>query len=714
MKNILYSSSNYVIRMVESILDTNIHLHGKKNILHDAPTLFVSNHFTRFETFIMPYIIYTESQMRARSLADHSVFVGYLGKFMNRVGTLSTNHEHRNEIILGDLMTGRENWIIYPEGAMVKNKKIIKNEKFLLDFFDGKGPVHTGAAVLAMEAELLKQEYSKAQKEGDIIKVRQMREKYFMQPTERTSYKNTIVVPVNITYTPIRPGFNPLMSIGNKFVEKIDDRIKEELEIEGNILLSSEIHIRFDKPIDIAEYLYHARREICSQSTEDENVSDKELIDHCRHDLTTQFMDAVYKNILINFDHIFALVIEYFQKEFISTHELKQAIFLAARDVVGLKTYHVHHSICDELYKLLIDEEDPWFESSLTLALEQNILLHMEDELYKINRTVFEDEHDFHTIRVKNTLRVILNEISLFPNVGKSVQDNLAKSPEKITDEVFHVIYNRDKKIYKQDYNRFYSVILSKPKEIGAPFVLYNPEFTRGLVLSHGYMSSPSEIKELADYLHEKGINVYGVRLQGHGTVSEDLRDSTWEQWYDSFNRGFATMRQVNNKLFLAGFSTGGLLAILATARKLNKVDGLIVINAALELQDMRVNYMVPTLNRLNDFLSIFKADLEYVEGEPEFPLFNYRRNYIKSLDQLRLLMQKCQESLSLVTAPTLILQGDRDPIVKPESAEKVLEQISSHDKTLHSFEFSRHVIVLGEGKEKVFSSVYDFIDRLS
>jgi len=713
MSNILYNSSNFVIRMVESILDTNIHLHGEKHLLHDSPTLFVANHFTRFETFVMPYIIYSHDQMGVRSLADHSIFVGYFGKFLDKIGTLSTNNEHRNEIILGDLMTGRENWIIYPEGAMVKNKKIIQDGEFTVDFLDGKSVIRTGSAVLAMEAELLKQEYKRAQKAGDVIKVRQMREKYFMEPNERTAYKSTVVVPVNITYTPIRPGINPLMSIGNKFVEKIDDRIMEELEIEGSILLNSEIHIRFDKPIDIAEYLYRAKKEMKCQDSECANISDKELIGYCRHDLTTQFMDAVYKNILINFDHIFALVLEYYYEEFIGLHELKRAIFLAARDVVGLQTYHVHHSITEELYKLLTDEADPWFESTLALALEQNIMVHVEDELYKINKTVFEQEHDFHTIRIKNTLRVILHEVSLFPNVGQSVKDNLAKSSGEIKEEVCYVIYNRDQKIYKKDYNRFYSVVLSKPKKIGTPFLLYNPKFTTGIVLSHGYKSSPSEIKELAYYLFEKGINVYGVRLQGHGTVSEDLRDSSWEGWYDSFNRGFAAMRQVSKKLFVAGFSTGGLLAILATARKLNKVDGLIVINAALELQDIRVNYVVPTLNRLNDFLSLFNADLEYVESEAEFPAFNYTRTYIKSLDQLRLLMEECQDTLSLITVPTLILQANQDPVVKPESAEKILEKISSDDKTLQSFEFTRHVIVLGEGREEVFSSVYTFINRL-
>ncbi len=709
MKNLFYNSSTYLIGVLESILETNIHVHGEENLLHDSPTLFVANHFTRFETFVMPYIISSHSQMVVRSLADHSIFVGYFGKFLNRVGTLSTQHQHRNEIILGDLMTGRKNWIIYPEGAMVKNKKVIQDAGFALDFLDGKERIHTGSAVLAMKAELLKQEYKETQNAGDVIKVREMREKYFISPDERVAYRNTVVIPVNITYVPIRPGLNPLMSIGNKFVDKIDDRIKEELEIEGNILLNSEIHIHFDEPIDIAEYLYTLKEGMLESCP---IVGSGDLIGACRHELTTQFMEAIYKNVLINFDHIFALVLQYYSEEFIGSNELKRAIFLAARDVMLLKKFHLHHSITDELFKLLTDECDPWYDSSLGLALEQNVLMQVEDDLYRINKEVFEDEHEFHTIRIKNTLRVVLNEIALFPEVSKSVKDNLCKRSHEIKEEVFNAIYERDHDTYVKTYNRFYSVLFSKPKEIGEPFVLYNPDFSTGVVLSHGFKSSPSEVKELAHYLHEKGINVYGVRLEGHGTVSEDLRDRDWEEWYDSFNRGFAAMRQISKKLYLVGFSTGGLLAMLAASRKLNKVDGLVVINAALELQDIRVNYLIPTLNKMNDFLSVFNADMEYVEIEAEFPAFNYERTYIKSLEQLRLLMEKCKSILPTITAPTLILQGDKDPVVRPESADKILEKICSGDKALETFDFYRHVIVLGEGNEKVFKSVYGFIDR--
>lgn len=75
--------------------------------------------------------------------------------------------------------------------------------------------------------------------------------------------------------------------------------------------------------------------------------------------------------------------------------------------------------------------------------------------------------------------------------------------------------------------------------------------------------------------------------------------------------------------------------------------------------------------------------------------------------------MQECKLCLPLITTPTLIIQGNKDPVVKPESADKILKMISSDDKHLQNFKSDRHVIVLGKGNKRVFNSVHSFIDRL-
>ena len=123
MLDFVYSSSGFMLKVIDTILQTNIHVHGEEHLKKSVPTLFVANHFTRFETLMMPYVIDTRSDRKIRSLADRALFTGLLGTYLKHSGALSTADKHRNVIIEGDLMSGRNNWIIYPEGFMVKNKK---------------------------------------------------------------------------------------------------------------------------------------------------------------------------------------------------------------------------------------------------------------------------------------------------------------------------------------------------------------------------------------------------------------------------------------------------------------------------------------------------------------------------------------------------------------------------------------------------------------
>lgn len=47
-----------------------------------------------------------------------------------------------------------------------------------------------------------------------------------------------MIVPINISYTKIRNGKNFLLDMVEKLVDDIHDNIKEELEIESNLVLN--------------------------------------------------------------------------------------------------------------------------------------------------------------------------------------------------------------------------------------------------------------------------------------------------------------------------------------------------------------------------------------------------------------------------------------------------------------------------------------------
>ena len=116
-----------MINVLQRIFKLAIHVEGLDNIT-DRPTLFVVNHFTRVETFIVPYILYKHTDRKIRSLANPELFKGVFGEYLARVGAHSTREPLRNRLIVGDLVSGRHDWVIYPEGVMVKSKTVYEND----------------------------------------------------------------------------------------------------------------------------------------------------------------------------------------------------------------------------------------------------------------------------------------------------------------------------------------------------------------------------------------------------------------------------------------------------------------------------------------------------------------------------------------------------------------------------------------------------------
>ena len=701
MMDLVYSSSSFMLKVIDTILQTNIRVHGEENLDKKVPTLFVANHFTRFETLVMPYVINERSDRKIRSLADKSLFIGLLATYLKYSGALSTADTYRNEIIIGDLMSGRNNWIIYPEGFMVKNKKVTMESEFIIDVPGHHGPVFTGAALMALEAEKMKQRFRAAQKDHDDTLLSSLRAKYFFGSDEECAYQTTHIVPVNITYYPLRPGHNLLMNMEDILAgEDATKQTKEEIEIEGNLLSSAEIHVRFCEPIDISLFML------------DKDFDNNEHAREMRHQLTTVFMETIYQNVLITIDHLFCIILEMHQQVSVEKVYLKQVLYTLAHKMYLAKIYHRHETIKQPLLHLFLDEGYAPYDELILLALQQKILTENSSQSYTIDYKRYRDDSSFHTVRIENTLRVIYNEVAMLKELHKNALEALAIEAKKLPLDVFYAIYRQDMAIYNKDYKQFYSVMYSRAKEAGEPFILFDEKLTKGIIFAHGLKSSPSEIRDLCVYLHEQGFNVYGVRLKGHGTLPEDLRDVAYTEWLESFNRGYAAMRQVCNKIFLGGFSTGGLVALLSASRKSYPIEGVICINAALELKDVRVSYAVPALNAVNDFLALFNADIEYIDHDPENPDINYRRIYVSTLSQLRKLMAETQKGLKHIHVPLLLIQGKNDPVVNPDGAKIIMESVSSKTKELYMPPRDRHVIITGEGSEEIYRKIGTFMKK--
>lgn len=690
-------TTSLVIDFLKNLLKTRLCVTGLDNI-PEGPILFVANHFTRFETAIIPYLIRKETGIIPRSLADDIVFVKELGDFLRKLGTISTSDPKRSEIILSDLMTGNRNWLIYPEGIMVKNKKIHQQKNYKIFTPKRTGRVRTGAAVAALQAEFIKAEYWSAKRLGGEEHMKYLQKKYCFTE-EKLSEKPLSIVPVSISYFPIIPKDNFLKKILYKIFNPAIERFKEEIEIESSLLSNADINIHFSKPIYIKEFTKLGGKAFSFV----QGVSKKStqiLINLYKQPLTTRFMKDVYGNIYINLQHVYALVLSKLKHRNVSRGYLCLMVYSLAEKLRAMEKYNLHPSVKQGV-KLLFPST---LKECTQTALKSGIFKEKNKTCLSFSKKAFNDEHDFHTIRLKNILKVSLNEMRVFKDIHKSAESVAKQSIRSLKQEAISTILDKMLLDYEADYKKYYSKKFSKPKQIGCPFFLEARSKKIGIVLCHGYKASPAEVHLLAKYLNKKGCNVLVPRLKGHGTAPINIKDVTYQDWQESLDEAYAVLRQACDKVVLVGFSTGGLLSLCCAAQ--NYVDGIVCVNAALKLNDIRVNY-IGTLNFWNQLLKVKKT---YIDAKPEYPHTNYSRNYLKGVEELSKLMQHASNCAKHIACPSLIIQAKKDPIVNPRSGQEIYKTIKSKVKYLFEPDLDHHVIVRGEGHEEIFETIYKFV----
>jgi 1-acyl-sn-glycerol-3-phosphate acyltransferase len=242
--------------------EADIRLHDVGNIPKDQPVLFLLNHFTRLETTFFPYILYKQTGKYSLSLAHHSFFGGKFGKIMEKIGAVSTNNPDRDKLFISNMLTGKLYTIIFPEGQMIKDKKIIEKGKFMVYNVGIRRPPHTGAARLALRAQFYREKIKECMDKGRKNELDTIKDYFgFSDDDIKTiTEKDTFIVPCNITYYPIRAKNNAIKKLVEKFTKNISFRFEEELEVEGTIIMEGvDIDINFGKPISVCDYMYRSK-----------------------------------------------------------------------------------------------------------------------------------------------------------------------------------------------------------------------------------------------------------------------------------------------------------------------------------------------------------------------------------------------------------------------------------------------------------------------
>jgi len=147
-----------------------------------------------------------------------------------------------------------------------------------------------------------------------------------------------------------------------------------------------------------------------------------------------------------------------------------------------------------------------------------------------------------------------------------------------------------------------------------------------GVLMIHGFTSTPNQFKELADFLLQKNFNVSVPLVAGHGTDPDDLIKTCPKDWTASVKEAYFKLKKISQKVFIIGNSFGGNFGFWLAKELNNELAGIITFGAPIFLRYhwfilLRYN----TYGRFRKYYRkpprIYKTDYTDMDDEVTYPL---------------------------------------------------------------------------------------------
>ncbi|MFD8155065.1 alpha/beta hydrolase [Streptomyces sp. NPDC059720] len=229
------------------------------------------------------------------------------------------------------------------------------------------------------------------------------------------------------------------------------------------------------------------------------------------------------------------------------------------------------------------------------------------------------------------------------------------------------------------------------------------------VLLCHGFTGSPQSLRPWAEHLAEHGLTVSLPLLPGHGTRWEDLRITGWQDWYAEVDRALRLLCERREKVFVAGLSMGGALALRLAAKYGDAVSGAMVVNPANKVHGLAA-HALPVVRHLVPATKGIASDI----ARPDSRELGYDRVPLHAAHSLRRFFRIVDGELPQVTQPVLLLHSPQDHVVPPADSARILSRISSTDVTEILLEQSYHVATLDHDADRIHEESLAFIGRLA
>ena len=726
-----YRWSARLFSMLRRLFRINLKLHEAGDKLAEGD-IFLFNHFARFETFIPQYFIYVETGAYCRSVAGAEFFVegDPFSNYLIGVGAVSNDHPRLLPFLAGEILRGRK-VVIFPEGGMVKDRRVLDEDGHFSVYSRAAREWrrhHTGAAVLGLALDAFKQAVRAAADAGRSRQVERWAGDLGLPDAGSllaAARKPTCIVPANITFWPVRIGDNLLRRGADMLARgRLTRRLSEELLIEGNLLLKhTDMDIRFGEPVRMERYRGWMERHLGEHA-----LSRITAVDDCftldapgRHwtshvlgrlmrgharQIRDECMRRMYEGVTVNLSHLASRLI--FERIEAGESEVPCAYFhrllyLAVKHAQRESGVRLHRSLRNpEAYGGLPEGRSRGLARFLRTT-RNSALVERSNGSYRFLPKLRE-ESGFDDVRLENPVLVYANEVAPIHGVRDAIRHAYADSGRLGEEEIAKLRFDDECLEWAWDREAFsrerHAELNAKETatEPGGPFLCLpeNMPAPLGVVAVHGFLASPAEMHGLGLRLDTHDLPVIGVRLKGHGTSPWDLRERSYEDWLESVRRGYAIMSGLARRVCVIGFSSGGALALLLAAEHPGRLAGVVAVNVPLYFRNPNMKFvpLVHRANRLVQWVSSFEGVVPFRPNKSEHPHINYHHMPVHGLYELTRMVDALEKGLPGIDCPVHLLQADRDPVVVPESVDRIAEGLERTEPVIRMVGAARHGIV--------------------
>ncbi len=230
-----------------------------------------------------------------------------------------------------------------------------------------------------------------------------------------------------------------------------------------------------------------------------------------------------------------------------------------------------------------------------------------------------------------------------------------------------------------------------------------------GVLLCHGFTSTPQSMRPWGEHLAAAGHTVRVPRLPGHGTTWQEMNRTSWQDWYGCVEAELLELAARCETVVVSGLSMGGCLALRLAAVQPDVVRGVVLVNAAVRLEDPRL-LALPVLRRLTGSFPGIASDIR----KPGVTELAYGRTPLHALASMIRMYADVTPRLKDVRQPVLLFRSAVDHVVPSSSSALVLRSVGSADREEVVLEDSYHVATLDNDAPVIFERSARFVGRVA